>query len=92
MTARRRRRGDRGDAATEVVLAVPVMLLLVTLVIQAGLWFHGSQLVEAAAQEGVQAGRAEGGSASAAERRAREFVAELSPSIGGAATVHATRT
>jgi Flp pilus assembly protein TadG len=87
-----RRRDDRGDATTEVVLAVPVMLLLVMVVIQAGLWFHGSQLVEAAAQEGVQAGRADGGSAAVAERRAREFIVRLSPSIAGSAEVHATRT
>ena len=54
---RRRCRSERGDAAVETVLAVPVLLFLILVVIQAGLWFHGSQLVEAAAQEGMQAGR-----------------------------------
>ena len=67
---RRRCRSERGDAAVETVLAVPVLLFLILVVIQAGLWFHGSQLVEAAAQEGMQAGRVEAGSATAAEARA----------------------
>ena len=88
----RRQRGERGDAAVEVVLAVPVLLLLIMLVIQAGLWFHGSQLAEAAAQEGVQAGRVENGSAADAERRARDFLGRLSPSVASTAKVYAVRT
>ncbi len=73
-------------------MAVPVLLFLILLVIQAGLWFHGSQLVEAAAQEGVQVGRVESGTPAAAEARARSFVAGLSPSIAATAEVHASRT
>ena len=78
---RRRARDERGDASVEVVLAVPVLLFMIMLVIQAGLWFHGSQLAEAAAQEGVQAGRSANGSAAAAEARARDFLGRLSPSV-----------
>jgi len=89
---RRRRRSERGDAAVEVVLAVPVLLLMIMMVIQAGLWFHGSQLAEAAAQEGVQAGRVVDGRAADAEGRAREFLGRLSPSVASTAQVHATRT
>lgn len=89
---RRRCRSERGDAAVETVLAVPVLLFLILVVIQAGLWFHGSQLVEAAAQEGMQAGRIETGSAIAAEARARQFVAGMSPSIAATAQIQASRT
>lgn len=89
---RRRCRSERGDAAVETVLAVPVLLFLILVVIQAGLWFHGSQLVEAAAQEGMQAGRVEAGSATAAEARARQFVAGMSPSIAATAQIQASRT
>ena len=89
---RRRCRSERGDAAVETVLAVPVLLFLILVVIQAGLWFHGSQLVEAAAQEGMQAGRVETGSATAAEARARQFVAGMSPSIAATTQVQASRT
>ena len=89
---RRRCRSERGDAAVETVLAVPVLLFLILVVIQAGLWFHGSQLVEAAAQEGMQAGRVETGSATAAEARARQFVAGMSPSIAATTQVPTSRT
>lgn len=89
---RRRCRSERGDAAVETVLAVPVLLFLILVVIQAGLWFHGSQLVEAAAQEGMQAGRVETGSATAAEAKARQFVAGMSPSIAATTQVQASRT
>ena len=89
---RRRCRSERGDAAVETVLAVHVLLFLILVVIQAGLWFHGSQLVEAAAQEGMQAGRVETGSATAAEARARQFVAGMSPSIAATTQVQASRT
>lgn len=88
----RRHRGERGDAAVEVVIAVPVLLFMIMLVIQAGLWFHGSQLAEAAAQEGVQAGRAESGTTAIAEARALDFLARLSPSVSSTAHVSATRT
>jgi Flp pilus assembly protein TadG len=74
------------------VLAVPVLLFMIMLVIQAGLWFHGSQLAEAAAQEGVQAGRSENGSAAAGEARARDFLGRLSPSVASSAQVLVRRT
>ena len=84
-------RGERGDAAVEVVLAVPVLLFLIMLVIQMGLCFHGDQLVEAAAQEGVQAGRVPTGSSTSAERRAHDFLDRLSPSVAASAHVWAAR-
>lgn len=74
------------------MLAVPVLLFMIMLVIQAGLWFHGSQLAEAAAQEGVQAGRSANGSAVAAEARARDFLGRLSPSVASSAQVLVRRT
>ena len=88
----RRTRTERGDASIEVVIAVPVLLLMIMLVIQAGLWFHGSQLAEAAAQEGVQAGRVVDGRVGDAEGRAREFLVRLSPSVAASAQVRASRT
>ena len=87
-----RRADERGDATVETVLAVPVLLFLIMVVIQAGLWFHGAQIVEAAAQEGALAGRVETGSPATAEERAREFVTRLSPSIASTAEVHASRS
>jgi Flp pilus assembly protein TadG len=87
-----RRRFERGDATVETVLAVPVLLFVILVVIQAGLWFHGSQVMEAGAQEGVRAGRVEGGTVGDAETRARQFVTGISPSLGSTAAIQASRT
>ena len=85
------RRSDHGDASVEAVLVVPVLLFLIMVVVQAGLWFHGKQVVTAAAQEGVQAGRLDGANAATGEEQARRFVQRISPSIARTATVHASR-
>lgn len=87
-----RRRSERGDATVETVLAVPVLLFVILVVIQAGLWFHGSQVMEAGAQEGLRAGRVEGATVGDAETRARQFVSGISPSLGATTTIEASRT
>lgn len=89
---RDRRKTERGDATVETVLAVPVLLFLIMVIIQAGLWFHGAQIMEAAAQEGVRAGRVDSATAADAEDRARQFVSTLSPSLAATSTVRASRT
>lgn len=53
----------------EVAIVFPVLLFLLMAVVQFGLWYHGSQVVRAAAQDGARAARVEG--ASDAEGRAR---------------------
>lgn len=65
-------RGDCGDASTQLVLLTPVLLLLVLLVVQLGLWLHASNVGAAAASRGVAAasvldGSAAGGVAAATE-------------------------
>ena len=87
-----RERTDRADATIETVLAVPVLLLLIMVIIQAGLWFHGAQIMEAAAQEGVRAGRVESATAADAEERTRYFVRSLSPSLAASSQVQTSRT
>ena len=69
-----RLRGERGEAVTETVLLVPVLLLLIMLVIQFGLWYHAEHVVQAAAQEGARAARAEGATAEDGRARAEQFV------------------
>jgi Flp pilus assembly protein TadG len=69
-----RLRGDRGEAVTETVILVPVMLLLIMVVIQFGLWYHAEHVVQAAAQEGARAARAQGATADDGKARAEQFV------------------
>ena len=87
----RRLRDERGDATVEAVLAVPVLLLLVLLVIQFGLYYHAAHTAEAAAQEGARAARVEGASAADGEDRARTFMADAAPPLVDDVTITATR-
>ena len=87
----RRPRQDRGDATVEAVLAVPVLLLLITLVIQFGLYYHAAHTAEAAAQEGARAARVEGAAAADGKQRAEDFMADAAPNLVHNVTVTATR-
>jgi len=48
---------DEGSASIELVILFPALLLLVTALVQYGLWFHASSVALAAAQDGVAAAR-----------------------------------
>jgi Flp pilus assembly protein TadG len=84
-------RTERGSAATEVVLLTPVLLSLVMLVVQFGLWYHAEHVAQAAAQEGVRSARLEGSTAEAGRTRAFDFLAVSGPTIVQDATVIASR-
>ena len=51
---------ERGEVTT-TVLVVPIAMFLILVVIQAALVFHAQAIVDAAAQDGAQAGQAEAG-------------------------------
>lgn len=77
----RRLRGEEGDAVTETVILVPVLLLLIMTVIQFGLWYHAEHVVQAAAQEGARAARVQGSTSEAGKARAEQFLAATGASI-----------
>lgn len=81
-----RLRDDRGSLSLELVIAFPVMLLLVTAVLQAGIWFHAHSLALAAAQQGVGVARSLDATSDAGVEAARGF---LDDQAGG--TLEATR-
>ena len=85
------RRPEAGAATAELAVATPVLLLLLTSIVQFALWQHAVHVAEAAAQEGTRAARAEGGTAAAGEARARAFLAELAPTLILEPQVTATR-
>jgi Flp pilus assembly protein TadG len=88
---KRARRDERGDAAVEAVLITPVLLFLIMIVIQFGLWYHASHVAEAAAQEGTSAARVEGATAQDGRDRAQQFMAGAAPALVSGVTVTATR-
>jgi Flp pilus assembly protein TadG len=71
---------DRGSASVEAVIATPLLMLLVLAIIQAGLILHARHMAQAAANNALEAARAElatGGDGQAAA------TASLSSNAGG---------
>lgn len=74
-----------------MVLVVPVLLLVIGVVINAALWYHGSQVATSAAQEGLRAARAANGSIAAGQKVTDDFVAQLGSSVVVQPLVEVTR-
>lgn len=68
--------GEQGSASIELVILFPALLLLITALVQYGLWFHARSVALAAAQEGVAAARAYGANPATGQDVALQFVAE----------------
>ena len=91
MTPRTRRRDQNGGAIVELVLTVPVLIFMIMLVVQFGLYWHATHVAQAAAQEGVRAARVVDGTAEAGRDRARTFVATAAPTLLHDIAITATR-
>jgi Flp pilus assembly protein TadG len=83
---------EHGEATTEVVLVVPVLILVVFTIIQFGLWYHASSVVRSAAQEGAQSARVQGGTAATGESTSRSFLKQTAGSTVTNTQVEGTRT
>ncbi len=75
------RRAEGGYVTTEVVLLTPVLLLLVMLVVQFGLWLHAQHVAQAAADEGLRDARTASVSLADAEARASAFLDQTASSV-----------
>jgi Flp pilus assembly protein TadG len=69
---------DRGAATLELVVLFPVLLLIIFGVIQGALYYHGRNVVLAAAEQGVRAGRTDGAGdpAAVAAAQARQLLTD----------------
>lgn len=85
-------RGDSGSASTELVIAMPALLLLVLASVHVGLWFHARHLAAAASQEGARAARHLGADDTAGYDRATQFLDQLGPNVLLDRNVVITRT
>jgi Flp pilus assembly protein TadG len=66
---------ESGSAATELVIIMPAVMLLIMLVLQFALYYHGANVATAAAQDAVRAARVEAGSVGAGRNRADALLA-----------------
>jgi Flp pilus assembly protein TadG len=87
---RPRLRGDAGAATTELVIVFPVLITLIFLIIQLGLYFHALNVASNAAQIGAReatlsvAGSADpdlGASVALGEAAAQDFIDDLAPEL-----------
>lgn len=65
---------DAGSASVEIAILFPVVLLVITAIVQYGLWFHARSIALAAAQEGVTAARLYDADPAVGPVRAHAFV------------------
>lgn len=77
------RRGDHGEASTQLVLLTPVLLLCILLVVQAALWFHAAHVAGAAAGRGAAAAAQVGGSPTDGVAAASALVADAGATLAG---------
>jgi len=75
-TAPRRLRDDRGEIAANTAIFVLVILLLFV-ALQFGLWFYGREVAAAAAQHAVDAARVETGSSALGEATANQYLSQV---------------
>jgi Flp pilus assembly protein TadG len=91
--ARRRLAGDRGAGSAELVVATPLLMLLILLVIQFGIWAHATHVAQATAEEALAAARVQGGTGAAAgQNRASQVLGQIGGAILISPHVTVTRT
>lgn len=62
---------------TELVVAMPLLMLLILLVAQFAVWAHATHIAQAAAAQGLAAARVDGGTASAGASETRLVLDQL---------------
>ncbi|MEU0486885.1 TadE family protein [Streptosporangium sp. NPDC006013] len=74
----------------ELAIIMPVVLVVILLIVQSALWFHGRQIADAAAREGARLARVDTESwQQDAESRAQEVIRTVGPKLLEGATVTA---
>ena len=84
-------KGQQGSTSVEVTIAVPVLLLLIMLVVQFGLWYHAQHVVRAAADQGLRVARDPGRPPVSGRDRASQFLDQAGGRLVEDRQVTATR-
>jgi hypothetical protein len=84
-------RADAGAATAETAVAMPLLLGLVLLVVQFGVWAHTTHVAYAAATEALAAARLENGSVADGQQRANQVRAQIGQSLLSDTTITVTR-
>ena len=89
---RRLMRGERGSSSVEMVIALPIVLTVLFLAVQAGTWFHARSIALASAQSGARTSAMLNSTLEAGLSSARSFAAEVGGTTLTGVTVTGDRT
>ena len=85
-------RGERGSSSVEMVIALPIVLTVLFLAVQAGMWFYARSIALAAAQSGARTAAMLNSSLEAGLSSARSFAADVGGTTLTGVTVTGDRT
>ena len=91
-TRRSATRGERGSSSIEMVIALPIVLTVLFLAVQAGTWFHARSIALASAQSGARTSAMLNSSLEAGLSNARSFAADVGGTTLTGVTVTGDRT
>lgn len=79
--SRRERPQDGGYSIVEVVITFPVLILMVMGVVQFALLWHGRNVAEAAAQDGLRSARGYAATAQLGQQDAHSYLQQVAPNL-----------
>jgi len=85
-------REERGASSIEMVLALPIVLTVLFLAVQAGMWFYARSIALAAAQSGARTSAMLNSSLDAGLSSARSFITDVAGTTLTGVSVTGTRT
>ena len=86
------KRDERGSSSIEMVIALPIVLTVLFLAVQAGTWFHARSIALASAQSGARTSAMLNSSLEAGLSSARSFAADVGGTTLTGVTVTGDRT
>lgn len=86
-----RLRGDGGYSTVEAAITLPALITLTMVVVQWALVWHASHVAQAAAQEGLRAGRGYQATAEAGRVQAENYLQAVAPTMLTSTSVSASR-
>lgn len=85
-------RPDEGAATAELVIAMPLLLFIIMMVIQAGVWMHATHVAQAAASRAANAAAAYQSSADAGRGTGSDTLSAIGNGVLKNPSVSVTRT
>jgi Flp pilus assembly protein TadG len=89
---RRRPPTDDGYSVVEATITLPIVIVLTMLVVQYALLWHGRNVAEAAAQDGLRRARAYQATAAMGKQAALDYLSQVAPKLLTSKHVDAART